>query len=85
MIPAKADQRANRMRRGRTGGRPPGCDWEAYKQRNTVERGINPLEAAAGRRYPLRAECDRLPGRTPRRRHLLLGLSLITTNPLYGR
>ncbi len=37
-------QRANRMRRGRAGGRPPAFDREAYKQRNTVERCINRLK-----------------------------------------
>ena len=48
VIPGKADQRANRMRRGRTGGRPPGFGWEAYKQRNTVERCINRLKQRRG-------------------------------------
>ncbi|WP_436843176.1 IS5 family transposase [Streptomyces venezuelae] len=48
VIPERADQRANRMRRGRTGGRPPAFDREAYKQRNTVERCINRLKQWRG-------------------------------------
>lgn len=36
-----SDQVGHRLRRGRLGGRPPGFDSEAYKQRNTVERCIN--------------------------------------------
>jgi len=36
-IPEPADQKANRTRRGRRGGRPPAFDAERYKQRNTVE------------------------------------------------
>lgn len=35
------DQAGHRKRRGRGGGRPPNFDAEDYKQRNTVERGIN--------------------------------------------
>lgn len=35
------DQAGHRKRRGRHGGRPPNFDAEDYKQRNTVERGIN--------------------------------------------
>ena len=37
-IPQPADQVRNRKRRGSAGGRPPGFDPAAYKQRNTVER-----------------------------------------------
>lgn len=44
VIPQPADQIANRKRKGRRGGRPPGFDREAYKQRNTVERCINRLK-----------------------------------------
>ncbi|XMN11312.1 IS5 family transposase [Streptomyces griseobrunneus] len=40
VIPQPSDQIGNRLRRGRQGGRPPGFDREAYKQRNTVERCI---------------------------------------------
>ncbi|MFF7251382.1 IS5 family transposase [Embleya sp. NPDC008237] len=38
VIPERADQRANRRRRGRAGGRPPAFDREAYRERNVVER-----------------------------------------------
>lgn len=38
VIPEKADQQANRKKKGSKGGRPVGCDTERYKQRNTVER-----------------------------------------------
>ena len=41
VIPQPADQIPHRLRRGRAGGRPPGFDAEAYKERNTVERCIN--------------------------------------------
>ncbi|MFE3635036.1 IS5 family transposase [Streptomyces sp. NPDC059168] len=45
VIPEKADQAANRVRRGRAGGRPPGFDEDRYKKRNTVERAINKQKA----------------------------------------
>ncbi|KUL45623.1 transposase [Streptomyces violaceusniger] len=45
VIPEKADQAANRARRGSAGGRPPGFDKDRYKKRNTVERAINKLKA----------------------------------------
>jgi transposase len=48
VIPERADQRANRIRRGRAGGRPPAFYREAYKQRNTVERCINRLKQWRG-------------------------------------
>lgn len=44
VIPQPADQIANRNRKGRRGGRPPGFDREANKQRNTVQRCINRLK-----------------------------------------
>jgi transposase len=44
VIPEPRDQRAHRRRRGRKGGRPVGCDPEAYKGRNVVERSFNTLK-----------------------------------------
>lgn len=41
VIPQRADQIANRKRRGRAGGRPPGFDATAYRGRNVVERSFN--------------------------------------------
>lgn len=41
VIPERADQIANRKRRGRAGGRPSGFDSIAYKGRNVVERAFN--------------------------------------------
>ncbi|WPW17388.1 IS5 family transposase [Streptomyces griseoincarnatus] len=48
VIPQPADQAGHRLRRGRAGGRPPGFDAEAYKQRNAVERCINRLKQWRG-------------------------------------
>lgn len=48
VIPVPADQCGHRLRRGSRGGRPPAFDREAYKQRNTVERGINRLKQWRG-------------------------------------
>ncbi|MFB6560770.1 IS5 family transposase [Streptomyces sp. NPDC056400] len=48
VIPQPADQIAHRRRLGSKGGRPPGFDREAYKQRNTVERCINKLKQWRG-------------------------------------
>ena len=55
-IPEPADQHANRGRRGRRGGRPPGFDAEHYKHRNIVERAINKLRGyrAVATRYDKR-------------------------------
>lgn len=44
MIPERADQKANRLRRGKAGGRPPAFDRELYKGRNVVERCFNRLK-----------------------------------------
>ncbi|GAA2425312.1 transposase [Streptomyces glaucus] len=40
-IPDKADQAANRKKRGSRGGRPPKFDKADYKERHAVECGIN--------------------------------------------
>ncbi len=44
VIPERADQKANRLRRGKAGGRPPAFDRELYKARNAVERCFNRLK-----------------------------------------
>jgi transposase len=43
-IPERADQVANRRRRGARGGRPPTFNAEMYKRRNVVERCFNRLK-----------------------------------------
>ncbi|MEV0366453.1 transposase [Nocardia fusca] len=43
-IAVPADQAGHRLRRGSDGGRPPAFDTVIYRDRNTVERGINRLE-----------------------------------------
>jgi transposase len=40
-IPEKADQHANRVRKGSGGGRPPTFRPARYKQRNSIERLMN--------------------------------------------
>ncbi|WP_233620727.1 IS5 family transposase [Amycolatopsis sp. WAC 01416] len=42
--PERDDQIARRTAKGRSGGRPPAFDAEAYKQRNVVERCFNRLK-----------------------------------------
>jgi transposase len=44
LIPERRDQRAQRQRKGRGGGRPPWFDREVYGQRSWAERGINRLK-----------------------------------------
>jgi len=55
-IPEPADQKKNRLRKGRKGGRAPVFDTETYKQRNVVERAINKLKGfrAIATRYDKR-------------------------------
>lgn len=43
-IPERDDQKANRARRGSTGGRPRSFDADAYRGRNVVERCFNKLK-----------------------------------------
>ncbi|GAA0418301.1 hypothetical protein GCM10010357_44550 [Streptomyces luteireticuli] len=58
-IPERADQIANRLRGGRSGGRPPAFDKQIYKRRNLVERCFNRLKQWRGiaTRYDKIAEC----------------------------
>lgn len=44
VIPDREDQKANRIRRGTAGGRPPALDTDLYRQRNVVERSFNRLK-----------------------------------------
>jgi transposase len=48
VIPVKADQAANRKKRGSRGGREHAFDPALYKDRNTVERCINKLKSWRG-------------------------------------
>lgn len=48
VIPEKADQAANRKKKGSAGGRPVGHDQVLYQDRNTVERGINRIKQWRG-------------------------------------
>src|SRR5260370_23243660 len=48
VIPEKADQAANRRKKGARGGRPVSHDAELYKERNTVERCINKIKDGRG-------------------------------------
>lgn len=48
VIPERADQQANRARRGSAGGRPPAFDPDTYKRRNVVERSYNQLKQWRG-------------------------------------
>ncbi|PYC66998.1 hypothetical protein C7C46_30810 [Streptomyces tateyamensis] len=48
VIPEKADQAANRRKKGSRGGRPVTHDADLYKDRNTVERCINKIKEWRG-------------------------------------
>ena len=48
VIPEKADQAANRKKRGPRGGRPVSHDAALYKERNTAERCINRIKEWRG-------------------------------------
>ena len=48
VIPEKADQAANRKKKGRKGGRPVARDTGLYRDRNTVERCINKIKEWRG-------------------------------------
>jgi transposase len=48
VIPEKADQQANRKKKGSKGGRPISYDTERYKQRNTVERHFKHIKTWRG-------------------------------------
>jgi len=48
VIPQKADQAANRRRKGSRGGRPVSHDEGLYRLRNTVERCIRRIKAWRG-------------------------------------
>jgi transposase len=48
VIPEKADQAADRKKKGHSGGRPVSHDATLYKDRNTVERAINKFKEWRG-------------------------------------
>lgn len=48
VIPEKADQQANRKKKGSAGGRPVSFDPERYKGRNTVERCFQKIKTWRG-------------------------------------
>jgi transposase len=48
VIPERSDQKARRVARGSSGGRPPAFDAETYKGRNVVERAFGRLKQWRG-------------------------------------
>ena len=60
-IPERADQKANRARKGARGGRPPAFDRARYRQRNQVERLMHRRKQfrAVATRFEKRAVNDR--------------------------
>jgi hypothetical protein len=82
-IPEPKDQRANRRRRGSTGGRPAGFDRERYWRRNEVERTINRLKKsrAVATRYD-RQENLRVPFRRLRESQLVRPVIAMRYSPI---
>ena len=68
VIPVKDDQKENRRKRGRKGGRPPVFDAARYQERNAVERCFSKLRQfrAVATRYDNRAGSIRAPWMSPR-------------------
>ncbi|WP_435843097.1 IS5 family transposase [Streptomyces lavendulae] len=56
VIPERADQQANRKRKGRGGGRPRTLDTETYERRNVVERSFSLLKQWRG--LATRYDCE---------------------------
>ncbi|MFE4688180.1 transposase [Streptomyces sp. NPDC056721] len=77
-IPEKTDQKRHRHNRGMRGGRPPACDREVYRRRNTVECCFNTLKPFCGiaTRYDKTARQDR---------HLLRGSGQSGVAPALGK
>ncbi|WP_438822089.1 IS5 family transposase [Actinocrinis puniceicyclus] len=57
VIPEKADYQANRLRKGRKGGRPISFDAQEYKRRNLIERCNQKLKSWRG----IATRYDKLP------------------------
>jgi transposase len=55
-IPERSDQKDRRRAKGSAGGRPPAFDTDAYKLRNTVERGYLTLKNWRG--IATRYDCE---------------------------
>ncbi len=79
VIPERADQKANRLRRGRNGGRPPAFDRELYRSRNVVERCFGRLKQFRA----IATRFDRLADRCRAGVHLA-ALILWLRDPLQG-